>query len=162
MYKLTSSLIHTVSLSETWKFWKGPFICVPMKGSIYLGLIVHMIVSDFQIRYFCELIFCQIKHSNFASLVAISGPQKVSISRAHPFQWPSKLIYPHQNHYVLCHINISYINIYFFSICAVCLPASAPVASKCYDKGDFFLCYISYTVVLCLVYQRLILWRNYI
>ncbi len=24
-----------------------------------------------------------------ASLVAISGPKKVSISRAHPFQWPS-------------------------------------------------------------------------
>jgi hypothetical protein len=47
-----------------------------------------------------------------ASLVAISGPKKVSIFRAHPFQWPSKWILPHQNHYVPGHINIRYINNY--------------------------------------------------
>jgi len=35
-----------------------------------------------------------------ASLVAISGPKKASIFRIHPFQWPSKWIFPHQNHYV--------------------------------------------------------------
>jgi hypothetical protein len=34
-----------------------------------------------------------------ASLVTISGPKKVSLFRAHPFQWPSKWIFPHQNHY---------------------------------------------------------------
>jgi hypothetical protein len=60
-----------------------------------------------------------------ASLVAISGPKKVLISRltpsnvaiwaqksldftAHPFQWPSKFIFPHQNHDVLHHINNRY------------------------------------------------------
>ncbi len=32
-----------------------------------------------------------------ASLVAISGPKKVSIFRAHPFQWPELWICPHQN-----------------------------------------------------------------
>jgi hypothetical protein len=31
----------------------------------------------------------------YASLVAISGPKKGSIFRAHPFQWPSKWILPH-------------------------------------------------------------------
>ncbi len=30
------------------------------------------------------------------SLVSISGPKKVSIFRAHPFQWPSKWICSHQ------------------------------------------------------------------
>ncbi len=48
-----------------------------------------------------------------ASLVAISGPKKVSIFRAHPFQWLSKLIFPHQNQYILRHINNRYINSYF-------------------------------------------------
>jgi hypothetical protein len=33
------------------------------------------------------------------SLDAISGPKKIWIFRAHPFQWPSKWIFPHQNHY---------------------------------------------------------------
>jgi hypothetical protein len=40
-----------------------------------------------------------------ASLVVISRSKKVSIFRAHPFQWPSKLVYPQQNHYVPHHIN---------------------------------------------------------
>jgi hypothetical protein len=35
----------------------------------------------------------------------ISGPKKVSIFRAHPFRWPSKCIFPHQNPYVPLHIN---------------------------------------------------------
>jgi hypothetical protein len=30
---------------------------------------------------------------------SISGLKKVSIFRAHPFQWPSKWICPHQNHF---------------------------------------------------------------
>jgi hypothetical protein len=34
-----------------------------------------------------------------ALLVAISGPKKVSIFRAHPFQWPEQWIFPHQNPY---------------------------------------------------------------
>jgi hypothetical protein len=38
-------------------------------------------------------------------LVAISGPQKVSIFRAQPFQCSSKLICPHQNHCIPSHIN---------------------------------------------------------
>jgi hypothetical protein len=33
-----------------------------------------------------------------ASLVAISGHKKVLTFRAHPFQWPWKWIFPHQNH----------------------------------------------------------------
>jgi hypothetical protein len=47
-----------------------------------------------------------------ASLVAISGPIKISIFRAHFFQWPSKWIFPHQNHYVPWRINNRYINNY--------------------------------------------------
>ena len=39
------------------------------------------------------------------NLEAISRPKKVSIFRAHPFQWPSKWICPPQNYYVLRHIN---------------------------------------------------------
>ncbi len=35
-----------------------------------------------------------------ASLVAMSEPKKASIFRAHPFQWPSKWVFPHQNHYI--------------------------------------------------------------
>ena len=59
----------------------------------------------------------------FASLVIISGPKKVSIFRAHPFQWPSKWIFPRQNHYVPRHITNRYINSYIhFS--AVCLKFS--------------------------------------
>jgi hypothetical protein len=47
-----------------------------------------------------------------ASLVAILGRKKVSIFRAHPFQWPSKWILPHQNQYryVPRLINNRYIN----------------------------------------------------
>jgi hypothetical protein len=45
-----------------------------------------------------------------AVLVAISGSKKVSIFRAHPIQWYSKWIFPHQNHYVPLHINNRYIN----------------------------------------------------
>jgi hypothetical protein len=48
-----------------------------------------------------------------ALLVAISGPKKDSFFRAQPLQWPSKWIRPHQNHYVLRHINNRYINSYF-------------------------------------------------
>jgi hypothetical protein len=48
-----------------------------------------------------------------AFLVAISGPKKVSIFRAHPFQWPSKWICPHQNNYVPRHKQQVYINSYF-------------------------------------------------
>jgi hypothetical protein len=44
---------------------------------------------------------------NSASLVAISGSNKVEIFRAHPFQWPSKWICPCQNHYVPHNINIT-------------------------------------------------------
>ncbi len=47
-----------------------------------------------------------------ASLVAISGPKRVSIFRAHPFQWPSKWIFSHQNHFVPRHLNNRYINNY--------------------------------------------------
>ncbi len=36
------------------------------------------------------------------------GP--VSIFTAHPFQWPSKWIFPHQNHYGPRHLNYRYIN----------------------------------------------------
>jgi hypothetical protein len=42
---------------------------------------------------YLRLFLCQIA---LASLVAISGRKKVSTFRAHPFQWPSKGIYPHQ------------------------------------------------------------------
>ncbi len=38
-----------------------------------------------------------------------SRDQKVEIFRAHPFQWPSKWIFQHQNHYVPRHINNGYI-----------------------------------------------------
>jgi hypothetical protein len=59
----------------------------------------------------------------FASLVVISGPKKVSIFRAHPFQCPSKWIFPHQNHYVPFHIYIinRYINgyIHFSAVCFI-------------------------------------------
>jgi hypothetical protein len=49
------------------------------------------------------------------ALVAISGPKKVLIFRAHPFQWPSNWIFPHQNHYVPRHTKHNrYINSYFF------------------------------------------------
>ncbi len=44
------------------------------------------------------------------ALVAISGPKIVSIFRAHPFQWPSKWMLPHQNHFVPPHINMRDIN----------------------------------------------------
>jgi hypothetical protein len=37
-----------------------------------------------------------------------------SIFRARPFQWPSKWIFPHQNHYVPLHINNMYINSYTY------------------------------------------------
>jgi hypothetical protein len=42
-----------------------------------------------------------------ASLGAISGPKKISILRAHPFQWPAS------NHYVPRLINNRYIINYF-------------------------------------------------
>ncbi len=48
-----------------------------------------------------------------ASPVAISGPKKVLIFRAHPFQWPSKWMLPHQNHFVPSQINNRYINSYY-------------------------------------------------
>jgi hypothetical protein len=38
---------------------------------------------------------------------AISRPKKVLIFMSLPFQWPSKWICPHQNHYVPRHINNS-------------------------------------------------------
>jgi hypothetical protein len=44
------------------------------------------------------------------SLYAISGPKKVLIFRAHLFQWPSKWICMHQNHYVPRHRKHRYIN----------------------------------------------------
>ena len=44
-----------------------------------------------------------------ASLAAISAPKIASIFRAHPFQWPSKCIFPHQYHYVPHHLNNRYI-----------------------------------------------------
>ena len=43
------------------------------------------------------------------SLVAMSGPKKVPIFRAHPVQWPSKWICPQQNPYVPRHKNNRYI-----------------------------------------------------
>ncbi len=46
-----------------------------------------------------------------ASLVAISGPKKVSIFRAHP-PMALEMDFSHQNHYVPHHIKISYINSY--------------------------------------------------
>jgi hypothetical protein len=36
---------------------------------------------------------------------------------------------------------------YFSFLCAVCLPASAPLASKCYDKGDF-ICFLFVLYIL--------------
>ncbi len=44
-----------------------------------------------------------------ALFIAISGPKKAWIFRAHPFQWPSKWIFPHQNRYVRRHISLRYI-----------------------------------------------------
>jgi hypothetical protein len=47
----------------------------------------------------------------YASLVAISGPKKVSIFRApHPLKMALFMDLPPQNHYVLHHINNRYIN----------------------------------------------------
>jgi len=50
-----------------------------------------------------------------AVLDAISEPKKVSkkIFRVHPFQWPSKWICSHQNHYIPCHLNNRYISSYY-------------------------------------------------
>jgi hypothetical protein len=39
--------------------------------------------------------------------------QKSLNFQGHPFQWLSKWIFPHQNHYVQRHINNRYINSYF-------------------------------------------------
>ncbi len=47
-----------------------------------------------------------------ASLVAISGPKKISIFRAHSFQCPQNECCPQKNHFVLPHINNRYINSY--------------------------------------------------
>ncbi len=43
-----------------------------------------------------------------ALLVTNSGPKKVLIFRANPFQWPLKWIFLHQNHYVSGHISNRY------------------------------------------------------
>ncbi len=45
-------------------------------------------------------------------LLGLFEPKKVLIFRAHPFQWPTKSICPHTNHYVPRHINNRYINSY--------------------------------------------------
>ncbi len=42
-----------------------------------------------------------------------------SITWAHPFQWPSKWIFLHQNHYFPGHINNRYIN---SSLCPLTTP----------------------------------------
>jgi hypothetical protein len=51
--------------------FRGPLEGVGPKNLVYLGAKLH-----------------------------IAGPRKVSIGRAHPFQWSSKWICPHQNHFV--------------------------------------------------------------
>ncbi len=51
-----------------------------------------------------------------ASLVTISGPKKVTISSAHPFQCNGSCT--PQNHYVPRHINNRYSNSYYLCIAA--------------------------------------------
>jgi hypothetical protein len=79
-----------------------PFhICIVFKErtSCCLTFLVHFDTlqttqakKQFYVPEACRLFWAQMAS---ASLVAISGPQKVSIFRVHPFQWPSKWIRPH-------------------------------------------------------------------
>ncbi len=73
----------------------------------------------------------QAGHSKFTSyqmslalLIAISGPKKAYIFRAHPFQWPSKWIFPLQNCYVRRLLSIKYIPT-FSKSCRVAKPQLA-------------------------------------
>ncbi len=69
--------------------------------TLLTGRINHRCINSYNmpVVYMALIIFwAQIA---LASLVAISGPKKVLIFRAHPFQRPWKWICPHQNHYVL-------------------------------------------------------------
>jgi hypothetical protein len=52
-------------------------------------------------------------HMALASLVDISGPEKVSISGPTPSNGPRNRSCPHQNHYIPRHINNRYINSYW-------------------------------------------------
>ncbi len=69
---------------------------------------IHMQQNSCTKNYQCTYFF--IWRLDFTC--SMSGPKKVSIFRAYPFQWPSKWIFPHKNHYVPLHINNRYINSY--------------------------------------------------
>jgi hypothetical protein len=71
----------------------------------------------------CRLVCSECREHNLKNLLDPNGTcfacchfraQKVSIFKAYPIQWPSKWIFPHQNHCVPRHINKMYINIYTY------------------------------------------------
>ncbi len=86
-----------ISVVFAWYLKEKNFLCfmILMGASLLLGP--------------SRLIWAQMAR---ASLVAISGTIKISIFKAHFLQWPSKWIFPHQNHYVPRRINNRYINNY--------------------------------------------------
>ncbi len=125
--------------------WTIEYVCFP-----FLSLLIW---------YFLPRLF--LAQMALASLVAISGPPKVAIFRAHPLQWPSKWIFPHQNHHVPRHINNRYTNIntdptvftpsQMFTFDIACWPAATDAGNPAAD----------WSLVLIKIYVLDTLWKHF-
>jgi hypothetical protein len=79
------------------KVWKSYKLCYLLnKKNYFKRSTKHFLCTGFRRPIYLDLFGP--KWPSLHSL-PFQGPKKVSIFRAHPFQWPSKWIFPHQNHY---------------------------------------------------------------